>query len=207
MLHVHHSARAIRIHGFRHFNGELKGLVICRLYPGECCQRKRNKDQKLLARYGQDCTSELQRNKLAQIFKVLPKGRIYILGEHLSSLIIIPPEEFYEMLRKKNLPLYFAYDVYSCSDLSLLFHLSRRGNKLDRRIQPSVQESLNLEERKKEGEEKGGKLISIAVLIYLNMTNMLIIVYTYIQTYILIQGSTAIKPLITKPRPLFFFYF
>lgn len=51
------------------------------------------------------------------------------------------------------LPLYFVYDVCSCSDLPLLFHLSRRGSKLDRKIQPSEQESPNLKDRKKDKEK------------------------------------------------------
>ena len=70
--------------------------------------------------------------------------------------MVTTPEDS-EELRIKHSPLYFAYDVYSCSDLSLLSHLSRRGNKLDRRIQPSVQESLNLENSEREkGKRMGG---------------------------------------------------
>lgn len=75
--------------------------------------------------------------------------------------MVTTPEDS-EELRIKHSPLYFAYDVYSCSDLSLLSHLSRRGNKLDRRIQPSVQESLNLENSEREkGKRMGGEINDI----------------------------------------------
>lgn len=79
------------------------------------------------------------------------------------------------------LPLYFAYGVCSCSDLPLLFHLSRRGSKLDRKIQPLERESPNLEDRRKEKENDPS---TVCRLLYPNLeikpraSNMLVRYYT-----------------------------
>lgn len=70
---------------------------------------------------------------------------IYTLGKFiLNQKMVTTLEDVYV------LPLCFVYGECSCSDLPLLFHLSRRGSKLDRKIQPSEQGSPSLGDKKTE---------------------------------------------------------